>query len=97
MWGSRALLSFCVLTLWASAEAMTVLHEWVTLQYLWRSPTQESQYQQEGLWTPENCALAGVKAYQGQFYATVPRWKSGWWCTKHQRETGQGDLFILII
>lgn len=60
----------------ATREA-EVLHEWVTLQYTWESAEQEANFSAQGLWKPENNALAGLKAYKDELYVTVPRWRSG--------------------
>ncbi|CAG0901892.1 unnamed protein product [Darwinula stevensoni] len=54
-----------------------VVHEWTFVDYVW--PDEESRIEalQNGDYIPENCAITGLKVYNGDIFVTTPRWKPG--------------------
>eukprot|EP01130_Rhizamoeba_saxonica_P017477 TRINITY_DN8482_c0_g1_i1.p1 TRINITY_DN8482_c0_g1~~TRINITY_DN8482_c0_g1_i1.p1 ORF type:complete len:447 (-),score=48.59 TRINITY_DN8482_c0_g1_i1:73-1413(-) len=69
-----SLVTFITITL---SNDPYIEHEWVTLDYDWECQQQKQYYLDNGLFIPEKNVLAGIKAYRGVIYVTVPRWFKG--------------------
>jgi len=55
-----------------------VLYEWTTMEYDWEYMGESRQdWLAAGLYIPENCAISGLKEYNGVVYVSIPRWKPG--------------------
>eukprot|EP00048_Salpingoeca_helianthica_P007912 m.116075 g.116075 ORF g.116075 m.116075 type:complete len:458 (+) comp14460_c0_seq5:124-1497(+) len=61
----------------SSEQTPTLLHEWASLDYTWDATHVRQEYISNGWFVPENCALAGIKAFNNSLYVTVPRWFHG--------------------
>jgi hypothetical protein len=61
-----------------SGSSGNILYEWTTLEYDWEYiGGVREDWLVSGLYIPENCAVAGVKAWGESVFVTVPRWKPG--------------------
>lgn len=57
---------------------LTLLAEFVSVDYLWDSSHSRQLYQEDGQFVVANNVIAGVKVSQaGDIYVSVPRWMSG--------------------
>jgi sugar lactone lactonase YvrE len=61
----------------SSADKVTILHEWVSVNYTWQNPAQMSTYLANGGWVPGNNVITGLKFFNDAAYVTVPRWRTG--------------------
>jgi len=54
-----------------------VLHQWTRLDFDWASAAARQAALDSGVFKPDNCPLADVKAVDGEIFVTVPRWRDG--------------------
>jgi hypothetical protein len=66
----------------AALQATTLL-QWDSVQFDWQSAAQKQKLIAQGFYIDRNCAIAGVKSYQGTVFVSVPRWKTGVPATFH--------------
>ncbi|CAG9860679.1 unnamed protein product [Phyllotreta striolata] len=61
----------------AAAEKFKVIREWKYLNFTWPSPELREAALADGSYVPENNIIAGIDYFDGYYYLTVPRMKSG--------------------
>ena len=52
-----------------------LVHEWTTMELEWPSDELKFNYTKDGMYIPNNNALAGIKVYKQEIYVTIPRWR----------------------
>lgn len=58
-------------------STLKTLASWVSLDFVWDSTHQKSDFLSSKKFIPEHCALTGIKTYKNDIYVTVPRWLTG--------------------
>ncbi|XP_066252993.1 protein yellow-like [Euwallacea similis] len=69
---------FCLFAISGLSSAkFRVIREWNYLNFTWRSAEMYQKAVQQQLYIPENNIIAGLKYFEGFYYITLPRMKSG--------------------
>jgi sugar lactone lactonase YvrE len=60
-----------------ATPASTLLAQWTVIDYAWPNADARFQAIGSGAYQPENNAMTGIKAFKGEIFVTIPRWRPG--------------------